>query len=219
MYYHEKTTGYFKNARIDLLSLLPDNPDAKLLEVGAAGGYTLVAAKEMGKCGYCAGIELFDIPDAAQDHSCIDAFHIGNIETGTFPFAGETFDVIMFPDVLEHLTDPWGILQKCIQWLKPGGVCLISIPNFQYWKVGLKVFLSGDFAYTNEGILDKTHLRFFCKPNAMALAGLEPLVLEKVYSSFDLQDQKKLRWVNFLTCGLLRQFLSIQYITVSRKRV
>lgn len=217
MYYNEKTEGYFKNARLDLLRLLPDNPDSKILEVGAAGGYTLVAAKEMGKCGYCAGIELFKIPGAAQDDARIDAFHIGNIESGAFPFAEELFDVIMFPDVLEHLVDPWETLQKCMRWLKPGGQCLISIPNFQYWKVGLKVFFRGDFAYAKEGILDKTHLRFFCKPNVEALASEKPLVLEKIYSSFDLQDQKNLRWANYCTFGLFRQHLSIQYITVSRK--
>jgi 2-polyprenyl-3-methyl-5-hydroxy-6-metoxy-1,4-benzoquinol methylase len=219
MYYNEKTAAYFENARIDLLNLLPNNLDAKLLEVGAAAGYTLLAAKKTGKCGYCAGIELFDIPTGCSNDPNIDAFHIGNIETDTFPFADELFDIIIFADVLEHLVDPWATLQKCIKWLKPGGTCIISIPNFQYWRIGLRVSLRGDFSYENHGILDKTHLRFFCKPNVLALANNKPLVLEKLYSSFEIQDQKKLRWANYFTFGLLRPLLSIQYITLSKKIV
>jgi len=44
MDYLSKGKSYFQNARLDILGLLPENPSARLLEVGASGGYTLVAA-------------------------------------------------------------------------------------------------------------------------------------------------------------------------------
>jgi 2-polyprenyl-3-methyl-5-hydroxy-6-metoxy-1,4-benzoquinol methylase len=218
MDYADKAENYFGNARQDLLRILPDNPKARLLEVGAAGGYTLVAAKALGKCGFCAGIELFSLPGRAQQHPDIDSFHIGNIENDTFPFEPEMFDVILFPDVLEHLVDPWKVLERCLGWLKPGGICIISIPNFQFFKTAFQVFIKGDFAYTNDGIMDRTHLRFFCKPNVMSLANSGPLKLSKIYSSFDLQNQWKLKWMNLLTLGLLRRFLTVQFITLSVKK-
>ncbi|HSR39795.1 MAG TPA: methyltransferase domain-containing protein [Phnomibacter sp.] len=217
MNYTDKSENYFGNARHDLLRILPNNPDARLLEIGAAGGYTLLAAKALGKCGYCAGIELFSLPGRAQQDPRIDAFYVGNIEKDTFPFESEMFDVILFPDVLEHLVDPWAVLQQCTAWLKPGGICIISVPNFQFFKIVFQVFIGGNFAYAKDGIMDRTHLRFFCKPNVMSLANTHPLELSRIYSSFDLQNQWKLKWMNRLTLGLLRRYLTIQFITLSVK--
>lgn len=41
----------------------------------------------------------------------------------------ETFDVISFWDVIEHLPDPGTALQKASRLLKPGGLVLIAVPN------------------------------------------------------------------------------------------
>ena len=70
--YLEKDRSYFSNARLEILTLIPDNRKAKLLEIGASGGYTLASAKKMGKCHYCAGIELFELPGTMQQDPLID---------------------------------------------------------------------------------------------------------------------------------------------------
>ncbi len=71
------------------------------------------------------------------------------------------YDLIILLDVLEHLENPWEILNSLrTNFLSPSGYVVISIPNVAHWTVRLKL-LRGYFKYSKTGILDKTHLRFF----------------------------------------------------------
>jgi SAM-dependent methyltransferase len=45
------------------------------------------------------------------------------------PFAANSFDVITCFDVLEHLYEPRQVITKIAQWLKPGGILHIQVPN------------------------------------------------------------------------------------------
>ncbi len=72
----------------------------------------------------------------------------------------QSYDVIVFADVLEHLRAPDETLNQARQLLANGGRILISIPNVSY--VGLIAeLLDGKFQYRDEGLLDHTHVRFF----------------------------------------------------------
>jgi SAM-dependent methyltransferase len=73
---------------------------------------------------------------------------------------GETFDVVMLMDVLEHLVDPAATLRALHAHLAPGGRVLITGPNVAYWGVR-RDLLFGRFDYVDAGILDRTHLHFF----------------------------------------------------------
>lgn len=77
-------------------------------------------------------------------------------------FAGERYDVIVCADVLEHLRQPEHLLQACRELLAPGGRLLISVPNAGYAGLLLEL-MHGDFRYRTEGLLDRTHLRFFTR--------------------------------------------------------
>ena len=74
----------------------------------------------------------------------------------------QTFDVAVFGDVLEHLRDPWKVLQETKQLLKPEGYVVASIPNIAHGAIRLAL-LQGRFDYMELGILDNTHLRFFTR--------------------------------------------------------
>ena len=75
---------------------------------------------------------------------------------------GVRYDRIVCADVLEHLRDPGQVLCQLSDLLAPGGKLLISIPNIAHVGVFLEL-LSGDFRYREEGLLDRTHLRFFTR--------------------------------------------------------
>lgn len=45
------------------------------------------------------------------------------------PFAGESFDVITSFDVLEHVYQPRELVRKVQEWLKPGGIFYVMLPN------------------------------------------------------------------------------------------
>jgi O-antigen biosynthesis protein len=77
-------------------------------------------------------------------------------------FASQRFDVAVFGDVLEHLRNPWKILEDTKNILNPGGYVVASIPNIAHGAIRLAL-LQGKFEYTQFGILDNTHLRFFTK--------------------------------------------------------
>jgi GT2 family glycosyltransferase/2-polyprenyl-3-methyl-5-hydroxy-6-metoxy-1,4-benzoquinol methylase/glycosyltransferase involved in cell wall biosynthesis len=72
------------------------------------------------------------------------------------------FDVAVFGDVLEHLRNPWKVLEETKKILKNSGYVVASIPNIAHGAIRLAL-LEGKFEYTEEGILDNTHLRFFTK--------------------------------------------------------
>ncbi|MFM6139253.1 MAG: class I SAM-dependent methyltransferase, partial [Sphaerospermopsis kisseleviana] len=75
------------------------------------------------------------------------------------------FDIAVFGDVLEHLRDPWRVLKEVHSFLKPQGYVVASIPNIAHGSIRLAL-LQGKFDYTELGILDNTHLRFFTRETA-----------------------------------------------------
>jgi len=50
----------------------------------------------------------------------------------------ETFDVITLWHSLEHLRDPWAVVQSAARRLAPGGILLIAIPNIE--SLEFKIF-------------------------------------------------------------------------------
>jgi glycosyltransferase involved in cell wall biosynthesis len=75
---------------------------------------------------------------------------------------GEQFDRIIVLDVLEHLRDPNRLLRDLRTELASRGKLIVSVPNAVNVTVRLMV-LFGQFRYSNRGILDWSHLRFFTK--------------------------------------------------------
>jgi 2-polyprenyl-3-methyl-5-hydroxy-6-metoxy-1,4-benzoquinol methylase len=81
---------------------------------------------------------------------------------------GVQFDRILLLDVLEHLKNPNQILQQCPTLLSERGQVIVSLPNVANITVRL-MLLFGRWEYTERGILDKTHLRFFTRKTARRL--------------------------------------------------
>jgi SAM-dependent methyltransferase len=74
--------------------------------------------------------------------------------------AATRFDALVFSDVLEHLYDPLDVLESYLRFVKPGGKVLISVPNAVVWTNRLLLCL-GQVRYTDTGVMDRTHIRFF----------------------------------------------------------
>ncbi len=100
------------------------------------------------------------------------------------PSAWPVADCLVFADVLEHLVDPWATLSAWRARSAPKAWAVISIPNVSHVSVvsGLR---RGRFDYANEGLLDRTHLRFFTRVGACNLvekAGFEIARLERTFA-------------------------------------
>lgn len=72
-----------------------------------------------------------------------------------------TFDHIIFGDVLEHTSNPEDVLKSSRLLLRPDGSVIVSLPNVVSLMSRIRI-LAGKWQYTDTGILDRTHLRFFC---------------------------------------------------------
>jgi hypothetical protein len=91
----------------------------------------------------------------------------------------QRFDVILMLDVLEHLTDPAAVLRRLVPVLEDGGWAVISLPNVAHASVRLAL-LDGRFTYTDVGLLDRTHLRFFDRD------GVANLLRDAGWEMFDM---------------------------------
>lgn len=108
-----------------LLDLLEERTAGRrLLDVGCGFGWFLDAATRRG--WRATGID--PSPRAAVDGTAQGL----DVRRGEFPRSspeGETFDVIAFLDVLEHLPDPRATLAAAARRLNAGGVVAIKLPN------------------------------------------------------------------------------------------
>lgn len=130
-----------------------------VLEVGCDCGGNGVGIKEIYPDCHLYGMELN--PNSAKIAATIyDEVVVGNAEEMELPFDDTKFDIVMFGDVLEHLRDPLGMLNKCYERMNDGGVVIASIPNLMHYSV-MRQLIHGRFQYENEGLLDKTHVHFF----------------------------------------------------------
>lgn len=84
-------------------------------------------------------------------------------------------DVVTFMHVLEHLKDPETALRRGVERLNDNGFVIIALPNISNATDRFKMF-KGVFEYTDMGVMDRTHLRFFNQKTAREMiegAGLE----------------------------------------------
>lgn len=143
------------------LQILLTGEGKKVLEVGPAAGYITEALRQRGCRVTCVEFD----PEAAKVAAeYAERMIVGDIEKLDFEreFAEEQFDVVMYGDVLEHLVDPDAVLRKTREILAPDGYVVASIPNVAHASLRLAL-LDGDFRYTEIGLLDRTHLRFFTR--------------------------------------------------------
>lgn len=207
--YKEKKEDYYSGVRSDIINLIEGN-GLRILEIGCAKGKTLLKLKEIGKAKEVVGV---DINRFLEDKN-LDNFIQGDIENIELSYK-DYFDVIICADVLEHLIDPWKTLKKLKEYLIPGGRVITSIPNFRYFENMYNIFLKGDFKYVDAGILDKTHLRFFCKKNIISLFESAGFKVEKI--TYDISLAPRRFWFNKLTLGIFEEFLVFQYLVVSKR--
>lgn len=166
----------YDQTRTEVLPFLA--PEAEVvLDVGCSRGGFCGSIKKSRPDITVWGIEPHaDAAEQAREHA--DHVITGYFPDGLPPTA-PPFDVVFFNDVLEHLVDPWGVLALCLDHLSADGVVVASIPNARNWVLIHKLVFKRDFSYTNDGILDRTHLRFFTQSTMIELFRASGYAVEK----------------------------------------
>jgi 2-polyprenyl-3-methyl-5-hydroxy-6-metoxy-1,4-benzoquinol methylase len=152
----------------------------RVLDVGCDTGYLGKALAALGNV--TSGVEYNPVTaEEARKH--LEKVVVADLETVDLvaEFGAGAFDVVVFGDVLEHLRDPLPVLRQARPLLAPGGCVVISVPNIAHGDVRLAL-LQGRFRYTNTGILDNTHTRFFTRETLLeflADAGFVPVDIRR----------------------------------------
>jgi 2-polyprenyl-3-methyl-5-hydroxy-6-metoxy-1,4-benzoquinol methylase len=157
--YEGKATSYFTNARADFVRLLPRDPTARVLEIGCGNGATGALAMARGRAGSYVGVELME-SYAKQARTVLSDVLIGDVERMDFEWQPAEFDALVLSEVLEHLVEPSALLRRLSRFIRPGGMVLASSPNIAHWKV-LRELAKGRFELADQGVFDRTHLRWF----------------------------------------------------------
>ncbi len=148
----------FKESRLELLmcSLGRNVSGRRLLEVGCGGGLLLRVAQRLG----------WDVYGTEISPSCCELLgkwlseRLWQGELPSAPFAPDSFDLIIFMEVLEHLQDPLGYLHAAYRLLRPGGMLYLTTPNYQ----GLSRSLLGHRWH----VIGDEHLNYF-NPSSLKL--------------------------------------------------
>ena len=201
---------YSNNPRKDIINLISESEDKKIevLELGCAMGGTLSRILRMWPKAKTYGVE-YDEAVVKTISSWGDIIQ-GDVETMDIPYEKEQFDYIICADVLEHLRNPEGTLKRFLPYLKRDGKVIVSLPNVRNHALIQLLALHGRFDYRDDGILDRTHLRFFTRDTAIEMlesCGLEVIRVERNYNkcpervefierltrAFDVTDAEELR--------------------------
>lgn len=167
-------SNYYAQSRPEVRPFIPSNC-LRVLEIGCSEGGFMAGLKAERVGIYAVGIEPY--PDAARKAAGVfDRLVQAPVEAALEAMDDEApFDCVVANDVLEHLVDPWAVLQRIRRHLSPAGCVVASLPNIRHWPTLNALFLGGRWDYAESGILDRTHLRFFTEkslPELFQRAGL-----------------------------------------------
>ena len=159
---------YGDNPRREVVPFLPAGVTSAL-DIGCGrGGFGVSLRTAYGRSARLVGVEAV----AEQAHRARRDDGFDEVVEGYFPDAlsgrEECYDLITFNDVLEHVVDPVEVLSATAPLLAEGGRVLATIPNVGYAPVVVDL-ARNRWEYTDEGLLDRTHLRFFTRASCIGL--------------------------------------------------
>ena len=168
-------THYPDYANPELLDKIPLSARV-VLDVGCAQGALGEAYLRRNPRARMLGIDA-DPASAAHAATRLTEVICCDVEDQPMPFAvPEGIDCIIYGDVLEHMVDPWALLAAHAPYLNPDATVLVCMPNVEHWSFAFSL-LSGRFDYQDQGLFDRTHLRWFTPRmmrQALSDAGLAP---------------------------------------------
>jgi 2-polyprenyl-3-methyl-5-hydroxy-6-metoxy-1,4-benzoquinol methylase len=155
--------------------------DRKVLELGASAGHVTRALIARGNHVWAVENDPTlesDLRNVTPNVVIADLDNLDLLDR----LDGETFDVVLAGDVLEHTIHGPLILEQIRQLLRPGGFLVVSLPNISHGDVRLAL-LNGDFAYRDTGLLDRTHRVFYTRESARDLLALSGFTDLEVFAS------------------------------------
>ncbi len=211
--YVNKPADYYENTRPEMLAFLPEGIKTAL-DIGCSSGAFGAAIKE--KCGAEVwGIEPFEsFGKFAIDR--LDTVFIASVESTIEKLPDNYFDVIYCNDVLEHLLDPYTVLEQLKTKLTANGKVISSIPNIRYFRAFFKILFKGEWEYEDQGIMDRTHVRFFTKKSIVKMYANAGYTIN-IHEGINASKSIKPSLMNIIMLGGASDMKYLQFATVASK--
>lgn len=190
-------SGYYNVERREMLHYIPKGA-VRFVEIGCGTGAFGSLLRQNINNAKVIGIEMHSA-SALIAKSRLDMVIEEPIEIGLGLLKDNDSDCIICNDVLEHLVDPWLVLNGLRTKLKKNGSIVASIPNVRYFPVFKDYILNGNWEYKNDGVLDRTHLRFFTKSSIKQLFEKAGYRLEKIEGIFSSELTWKMKIINLFS--------------------
>ena len=155
-------------------------PGSKVLEIGAGPGS--ITRHLSGTLG-CSVVALEVDPSAIEIlRQYAPKIHSSDLNDPTWSERirqeDGLFDYVIAADVLEHVYDPWKVLEGMTSLLVDNGAVILSLPHVGHASVAA-CLVDNDFEYWPWGLLDRTHIRFFGIKNMQSLINGAGLVIDQ----------------------------------------
>ena len=173
----EKLAGDYSPVRFtrELRLFRESCPSGKVLDVGCSNGAFLFQLGQRFPGNY----ELFgaDVSGPALDYAESKGIKTIRRDFLASDFPENDFDAITFWAVLEHVSEPVRFIQQAARLLRPGGVCIVLVPN---WNSLARRVLNARYRY----ILGQ-HLNYFHETTLTRLAATQFEVTRTAYTHFN----------------------------------
>lgn len=156
---------YLDSERMALLKHVPESAQ-RILDVGCnRGGFgrSIKAQRSVEVWGIEPDDDSAAVARECLDHVIVDFFEQHN------PVPDAYFDLITFNDSLEHMVDPAAALELAKTKLRAGGRIHCCVPNMRQIDNLEHLLFEKDYRYEDQGIRDRTHLRFFTEKSILRL--------------------------------------------------
>lgn len=155
------------------------DPHSSVLDVGCGAGLLGRIIKRKYSSVTVSGIDPA-LNIATPGLSVYQNFYQGYLESALDLDWIKNNKYYVFADVIEHIPYPDIVLKKLINVAPKDASFIFSIPNVAYYRNRLDL-LNGSWIYTDSGILEKTHVRFYTFESFLQLLSYIGLFLKSVY--------------------------------------
>ena len=219
--------SYYGNVNPELLDIIPLDA-GRVLELGCGEGALAATYRERNPKVHYVAAEMHGAA-AAVARARVDRLIAGDFENvaDAEVTGGAPFDAIVMGDVLEHFADPERVLARMQGLLADDGHLAISVPNVAHWSA-LFHLMHGRWPAQDDGLFDRTHLRFFTLASlgdALGKAGFR--IVKMKPRQFLLDKDKAAAWIPPLAdlaermgidrAQFQRRASTLQYVVLAEK--
>jgi ubiquinone/menaquinone biosynthesis C-methylase UbiE len=120
---HDETYG-----RHILRAALRNMNVSRCVDLGCGSGDDLLLVKERNVKARCTGIDVSGLDSGLLAERGIESISV-NIESQPLPFSGESVDLVIANQVMEHVKEIYWINHEIFRVLRVGGCLYLGVPN------------------------------------------------------------------------------------------